>query len=212
MEKIKKLQKCYLFSGIEPEFLKKIADNTDIVSFNENEFIFFEGEAGKHFYIILEGKVEIYKSSSDDREIILRTIERDEIFAEVIIFEQDTYPATAKTLSKTKLLKFNKDDIIQMLENTEFRTQFIRTLFQKMRELGDRLKFLNSMDVEERFFFYLSSKFGKHQHYEINLSKKEFAREIGTIPETLSRMLKKFETRGISWNKNIISLPENFWL
>ncbi|MBN1499280.1 MAG: Crp/Fnr family transcriptional regulator [Spirochaetes bacterium] len=211
MEILKKLEKSYLFQGIDVQFLSQISKNTLIRNFNPGEFVFFEGDTGKYFYIVLEGRIELYKSSSDDREIVLKTVGKEEIFAEVIIFEKNTYPATAKATVKSRLLQIDKEIIIKLLNIEEFRIQFIKTLFSKMRELAERLKFLNSMDVEERFLFFLSSNYGRQNSYKLNLSKKEVAREIGTIPETLSRMLKKLGKEGIIWKGSSITVPENFW-
>jgi CRP-like cAMP-binding protein len=50
--------------------------------------------------------------------------------------------------------------------------------------------------VEERFIRSLLEQYGKKNEYYIPLSKKDIASAIGTIPETLSRLLNRMRREG----------------
>jgi CRP-like cAMP-binding protein len=66
--------------------------------------------------------------------------------------------------------------------------------------------------VEERFFFFLQEQFGRRQEYRISLSKKDIARAIGTIPETLSRLLLRLKKeKKIRWEGETLRLAGGFW-
>jgi CRP-like cAMP-binding protein len=71
---------------------------------------------------------------------------------------------------------------------------------------------LAAYDVEQRFFRFLLQQFGRKEEYVVPLSKKDFAAAIGTIPETLSRLLLRLKKEGKAvWEKNVIRLRKGFW-
>jgi CRP-like cAMP-binding protein len=83
---------------------------------------------------------------------------------------------------------------------------------RKQRYLADRILYLTGHDVEERFFLFLGEQFGRRDKYRIRLSKKDIAAAIGTIPETLSRLLLRLrEEEKIRWEGENLDLAEGFW-
>ena len=68
---------------------------TTISDVKAGQEIFHEGQEANFFYIVLEGRVRISRFSPDGKEIILKEIQVADSFAEVVIFEQDNYPATS---------------------------------------------------------------------------------------------------------------------
>jgi CRP/FNR family transcriptional regulator len=88
---------------------------------------------------------------------------------------------------------------------------FVGNLFKKMRHLADRVAFLNAYDVEERFFLFINEHYGLKSVVKIDLSKAEIAEAIGTLPETLSRLLSRLKSRGIiEWDKEEMKLDIDY--
>ena len=83
---------------------------------------------------------------------------------------------------------------------------------RKQRYLTQKLFYLSSMDVEERFVRFLREQYGEKEEYVVDLSKKDIAIAIGTIPETFSRLLVKLTNNNeITWNGKNIRLRTGFW-
>ena len=59
-EKISRLRKSELFSGMAAEALKKIAEATQEMRFADDETIFQDGEKGDGVYFVVEGEVRIH--------------------------------------------------------------------------------------------------------------------------------------------------------
>ena len=94
-----------------------------------------------------------------------------------------------------------------LLVNDSFRNDFIAMLMRKQRYLTERILYLTSHDVEDRFFHFLVEQYGERDLYHMEMNKKDLAAAIGTIPETVSRLIKRLEAEGkISWDGNIIKL------
>ena len=153
-------------------------------------------------YLLVQGAVQLYRDTSDGREIVIKTIQPGETFAEAILFEHDRFPVSAVTLEPSFLLLLPRRQISCLLDNAKFRDAFVAMLMQKMRYLSDRIVYLTAQDVEGRFRGFLESSYGRRESYSLPISKKDIAAEIGTNPETLSRLFArlrregKLETRG----------------
>jgi CRP/FNR family transcriptional regulator len=85
-------------------------------------------------------------------------------------------------------------------------------LMRKQRYLAERILYLTTRDVEDRFFDFLAEQYGRRESYDIPLAKKQVAAAIGTIPETFSRLLLRLKAEGIgSWEGERLSLAPGFW-
>ncbi len=209
---LNELKKSELFENLSGESLKEVASIGRAVHKPENTLIFHEEERGDVFFMLIRGMVKLYKSTEDGKEAVIRLIAPGEIFGEVILFESDLYPVSAMTIAPSELFLFPRNAFLSLLNSAHFRDEFIRSLFTKMRYLSHRIHYLSSFDVEERFFRFLSDRYGRRTFYEITIPKKEIASAIGTIPETFSRMILRLTRRGvIRWERNTLEIAAGFW-
>lgn len=205
------LSKSFFFGGLSRDIISAIAGKGRIESFGRDEIIFLEGDRGERFFFLLEGLVKIFKSADNDREVILRHIRPGEMFGEVILFESENYPVSAMTMRESKLFMLTRGDFMKLFTEEEFRRYFTGNIFRKLRYLADRVAFLNAYDVEERFFLFLEEHYGLKEKIQIDLSKSEIADGIGTIPETMSRLLARLKLKDtVQWNKNEITINVDY--
>jgi CRP-like cAMP-binding protein len=208
----KLLKDSDFFSGISEPSIRSLAVICIPKRVEKRQLIFLEGEEGHSMYILAEGGVQLYKTAADGREIVIKTIRAGEIFGEVVLFEENAYPVSAVALEKSLLLRLSRQQIDCLLVTDSFRRDFIGMLMRKQRYLADRILYLTGHDVEERFFLFLREQFGRLEDYRVSLSKKDIAAAIGTIPETLSRLLLRLkEGKQIRWEGEELHLAEGFW-
>ena len=72
------------------------------------EVLFADGEEALGFYVLLAGKVKIYKLSPEGKERILHIIHPAGTFAEAAIFGNGLYPAYAEPLESSEVIFFPK--------------------------------------------------------------------------------------------------------
>lgn len=211
MDIIKLLEFTDLFGGLSDKSKKMIAEIAIPKEIDKGHVLFHEGEKGFAIYLLARGGVELSKATAG-REVVIRVVQPGELFAEVILFEKDKYPVTARVLKKGIVLVLPKQQFHSLLGNETFRDDFIVLLMAKQRYLTERLKFLVSHDVDERFFLFLKQHFGTKERIVPGISKKDLASAIGTVPETLSRMLLRLKESGLaSWEGKEIVIQEGFW-
>ena len=97
-----KLKEIYLFKDLKDETLDRIAEFTTFLKLSKDNILFYEGEEPKYLYLLKKGIVKLYKTSSNDKEIILKYFHANELIAEVANFEQIPYPATAQSFTNTE--------------------------------------------------------------------------------------------------------------
>jgi CRP-like cAMP-binding protein len=199
------LRRCPLFAGLKEEDLKKIRTIASPRQIGKKEVLFSDGEEAKGFYVILSGKIKLYKISSEGKEQILHVVSAPDAFAEAALFLEGSYPAFAEALIDSQLLFFPKRDFIQLIEkNPQLSINMIVSLSHFLRRFASLIEELSLKEVSSRIAKYLidlslkSAKEGKiPKAVELDLSKTQLASKLGTISETLSRTLAKMKTKGI---------------
>ena len=207
MSKEEILRGIPLFENISRENLSELADICIPKDVAKKEILFLEGDKGYSIYILLKGSIQLFKTSSDGREIVIKVVKPGEMFAEAILFEENLYPVSSIALTECQVFILPKQQFLCLLENAPFRNEFIGSLMQKLRYLTDQIKYLTNHDVEERLFMFLEKQFGKKEKIVTKLSKKDVAAAIGATPETLSRLLLRLQNEGkMSWEGSKITL------
>lgn len=195
------LRQADLFKGMGDASLARLAAGGRQKSFGPGGTLFVEGTRGEEFYLLLEGEVRLSKASAEGQEVVLRIIRPGEVFAEVVLFENPVYPVNAVALGHVRVFAMERSAFAGLLDEKDFRNEFIAMLMRKQRYLAARILYLTSLDVEERFFRFLIERYGPGGTYQVDMAKKDMASAIGTIPETFSRLINRLRGLGvISWD------------
>ena len=209
------LKKVHIFSGLSDDELEDVKKITRTKAFNKGDIIFFDTEPYLGFYITVSGLVKIYKISKDGREHILHLISPYNTFAEVPLFEnfgeireeEFRYPANAMALEDgTQLILIPARPFAELLEkNARISLKMLSGFAKRLRHLNRHIEEITLKDVTKRVAnFILSEYINKRKTkldsaplIRLNISKNDLASYLGTIPETLSRTLKKLQDEGI---------------
>ncbi len=211
MDIIRLFEKSDLFTGMEGE-LKNLLNAGSVINISHGELLFTEGEPGKHFFLLINGGIRLFKTSPAGQEVDIRLVRSGEIFAEVILFEKDMYPVSAMAVMPSSVFAVNRTAFNDLLTDEPFRKKFITNLMQKQRYLAERIVYLTSYDVEERFFRFLLDHYGRFEEIRIDMSKKDIASAIGTIPETFSRLIARLKNHGaVEWEGNRLKVSPEWW-
>ncbi len=195
------LQSCFLFRGLPNSYIEQLEAIGRLQSFNKKETIFFEGEPAKGFYIVVNGKVKIFKLSSEGREQILHIFAQGEPFGEAAAFAGLLYPANASAMEKTQAFYIPRVGFERLLkENPSLSLNLLAILSKRLMIFARMIGDLSLKEVPGRLATYLlisSAKKGGTDSLSLDLTKTQLASLLGTIPETLSRILSKMQRAGI---------------
>lgn len=190
-----------LFRGLpesDHEELARIGVKQD---FLRGEIIFHEGEDGAGFYLVQSGMVKIYKISFDGKEQILHILGPGEPFAEVALFAGSAYPANAMAIEKSSVIFFPRQAFSDLISTQpSLALNMLGTLSLRLRQFAHMVEALSLKEVPGRLAAYILLENEKHQknnEIKLPIAKSQLASLLGTIPETLSRILAKMTKQGL---------------
>jgi len=198
-----------LFSGLSREKLVFLSSLATEKTYEKGELVFSEGDEARGFYIVKAGLVRIYKISINGREQTLHLLGRGEPFGEVAVFIGMDYPAYAMALDHSEVLFFPKDRFVTAIRrHPELALAMLAVLSRRLRAFSRMIEDLSLKEVPQRLAAYLTalSEFDDRdllkREITLHVSKNLLSTILGTSPETISRVFKKLEERGILERKN----------
>ncbi len=202
---IKVLHNLSLFSNLSDRQIGRITSICKVVKFKKNEIIFREEDPYRGFFIVMKGMIKIYKISLEGKAIILHLIKPFESFGDVPLFEGGNYPVHSEAISEAELIFVPKKEFIRLIKNNSvIAFNMLAGFSKKMRMLTQKVEELSTKEVTNRFARFLLTEIKKtgteslpEPFVRISISKKDIAAYIGTIIDTLSRLLKKLQTEKI---------------
>ncbi len=204
------INQSFFFKGLSAEHRQELAKICSPKTIKKREYLFHEGEQGRSMHLLAEGNIQLHKNTEDGREVVIRVVKPGEVFAEVVLFEKDRYPVSARAIVTADVLAFPREGIHRLLAEESFRNDFIALLMAKQRYLTERIQELTTKDVEHRFFTFLRSQYGEKEVITTPLSKKDIAAAIGTTPESLSRLILRLTAdEVINWKGKEIRILSN---
>jgi len=198
----KALTRFNMFAGLAGAQLKSLAAIAARRRFTKGEAILFEGQETTGFFLVEVGRIKVFKISPDGKEHILHIVEPGFSFAEAcIFFEERTCPASASALEDTQVIFFPRDALLEELKrNCEVGLKMLGSMATWIRLMADQVGSLSLRTVEGRLVNYLvvlarrlKVPFASGQAITLDVEKGVLASRLGTIPETLSRALKKLQ-------------------
>ena len=206
------IRNAKFFAGLSEAACKRLAALSRRRSVAKRDLLFMEGSEGTAVYLLTSGNIQLVKTNMDGKETVIKTVKQGELFAEVILFEKSKFPVTAIAVTEAEVIELPRAGFLKLLNEEEFRNDFMAMLMHKQRYLAERIQQLTSMDVEARFVEFLRDHYGEKEKITPDLSKKDIASAIGATPETFSRLLQKLETRAdFSWEGKTITVKPSFW-
>jgi len=190
-----------LFRGLPTEQLVEIEKITGEKTLRRNETLFFEGDEGNGFYMVTGGKVKIFKISPSGKEYILNISGPGGMIAEAPVFNGQPFPANAQALVHSTLLFFPRDLFVQLVHKSpSIAINMLASLSMRLRSFAGQIENLSLKEVPARlagYLLYSMEEQGGGHVVQLGISKGQLASLLGTIPETLSRILTKMSREGL---------------
>jgi CRP/FNR family transcriptional regulator len=189
------------FDGLPESQLDQVGGIAVIREVSRGTVIFSEGDEGDGFYVLASGKVKIFKLNPDGKEQIFHIFGPGEPFGEVALFSGKHFPAGAQTLEACRVLFFPREAFISLIKsNPELALNMLAVLAVRLRIFTSMVENLSLKEVPGRvaaYILYLSERTGGASRLELDITKSQLAALLGTIPETLSRILGRMSSRGL---------------
>jgi CRP/FNR family transcriptional regulator len=190
-----------LFGGLDREQLQAILRIAVPQKYQREEMIFAEGDAGRGFFILVEGMIKIFKLAPEGKEQILHIFGPGEPFGEIPVFTGQPFPANAQALAASRALFFPRQRFVALISgNPSLSLNMLALLCLRLRQFTIQVENLSLREVPARLAAYLRlarEEQRQAQRVTLPFSKGQLASLLGTIPETLSRIFARMSAQGL---------------
>ncbi len=190
-----------LFHGLPKEQIDDLAMIVTDQVFKKGEIIFSESDEGTGFYVVITGRVKIFKLSFEGKEQILHIFGPGEPFGETAVFAGEHFPANAEAMEESRIFFFPRESLIALIKKTpSLALNMLAILSRRLRRFAALIDDLSLKEVPGRlaaYLLYLSEQHKGSTDLQLAITKGQLASLLGTIPETLSRILAKMTAQGL---------------
>lgn len=144
-QKFEFLKKIELFSDLTSEELELVADNAIEQTLEEGKTLFQEDSPRNKLYVIVDGEVELFKTSPFGDEKRLSFFSKYDFLGEGSLMDDSPHSTSARTLLKTTVLTITKEKYDELTKNQW--AIAIKILSRVARVISRRMKHTNSRVV-----------------------------------------------------------------
>lgn len=187
------------FKGLDPRTLETISRSAFHHDYDPGQLVILEGEPASGLYVIQYGWLKVSKISIDGREQILQFLGNGDVFNAVSVFTGTPNPASVTALEATRIWRIGRDAMLQLLDtHPHLARLIIQDLADRVTHLISLVEDLSLRTVEARLARLLLEQSVKEKvHRKKWATQTEIAARLGTVPDVISRTLRKLSERGL---------------
>ena len=199
------LSSSELFEGLTDAALADIDGRLRAAGFRKGELIYSPFDRGDALYLIEAGRVRLYRSAHDGRQLTLAMLDEGEAFGLVPVNGDDLHDAYAEAMSDCVLRVVPAADLERTAaEHPQVALNLMRSLSQRLRSVEDRLESLAFRGVAARLagqLLELMERYGRVTPQGIRIDERfthmQLAEMIGASRETLTKVLNELRESGL---------------
>ena len=199
-----------IFGSLSREEMLEIANITSAKTFEKGDMVYMAGDKSSNLYVLHTGRVKISRLGISGKEQVIRVIGPGEFMGELSLFGSLPLTDNAEVLETSTMC------VIEGSKLKELMAKYTSIAFKVMDELSKRLEKAENLieaislnSVEQRLAQALLTLAGGKNEVILNMTKGDFASQLGMSQETLSRKLAVFQAEGmieLKGHKKIIIL------
>jgi len=192
----------HLFAALSPTQLQRLLACTSVDQCGPGQLIFSRGEPAHHFFIVLDGQINLVLYSKAGEEKIVDILGPGNSFAEAVMFmDAPGYPLSAIATVQSSVARFPGREYLAILrESPETCIRMLGHLSQRLHMRIREIEYLTLETATHRLVRLIESRLpasgGGPAEINLTESRQELASRLSMKPETLSRILRQLSDNG----------------
>jgi CRP-like cAMP-binding protein len=220
-DKITALRRTALFGGLADDELRALAARSVERRLAREEMLFVAGEEARGLYVVVSGAVRAFRAGPDGREQVIHTERAGATLAEVPVFDNGTYPATAVADEDSVVLFISKEDVRAVCrEQPGIALAALELLAGRLRRHAELVEVLSLRAVGQRLARLLlteakarGERSGIGVSIDIVATNAQIAARVGSVTEVVSRALARLHQDGlILLDNRRVTIPDEVML
>lgn len=199
------LKRTALFGSLAETALAEIAECAKELHRARGEMLFLAGEDARGLFIVVAGKVRVFQHSPAGREQVMYVHSDGAVIAEVPVFDDGPYPASAACETDVDVLFLTKSNM------QEFCTKYpplalkaLRIMAQRVRRHAQLIEALSFHEVRQRLALFLLAEAQRANAaseqrivFSLTLSNHQVADRIGSVRDVVARAFARLKHEGL---------------
>jgi CRP/FNR family transcriptional regulator len=200
LSKQSRIKQVPLLHGLDDTEIGALAARAVEKRYGAGDTLFSEGESCEGVFLVLDGRVKIFKTSSSGREITLAVESAPSAVAEVPLFDGGSYPASVAALGDVNAAFIHTKDFQQVCRQyPEVALKLLAGAGRRLRQLVAVIELVTFGSVRQRLAGVLLDlgKDAGSDAFPLAATHQELASHLGTVREVVSRNISRFQSEGL---------------
>ena len=187
---------------------KRVAGAAEMKYVSKKKVLYLANESSDCVYILKEGKVKIYRHTSDGKEIILNIINPGELFGELGIAGQQEREEVAEVMEDAIVCIIPLQEMHELMQSMpSLNTEIIKRLGSRVKKVQNRLESLICKNAEGRIRSLIKEIALEHGReiagnpsqveVKLGLTHADIAKLTATCRQSVSTLLRELENQGL---------------
>ena len=194
-----------IFCNLPDSLAKEMDAKKTTHRYQRGQVIFYEGNAPFGLYCVFSGKIKLFKTSPNGKQLILKILKAGDILGYRSLFSSEPYAASAEVIEDGEVCFIEKDVFLKIV-STDKATGWnvIKMLSKELGQAETKVADVATKSARVRMaelLLMLNQAYGKKEKkgsfLDIRLKREELAEMIGTTQETAIRLVNEFKEDGI---------------
>jgi CRP-like cAMP-binding protein len=192
------------FNEIKENTFRLLGLKGSILRLNKGQTLFREREEVKNIYIVLKGKVTMYRNTEEGQRRVIYILS-DGSFINEVIFDGKSASISCEAFEDSEIISIDREELIKLMEFDFVLTKnIIDSMGKKIRRLYRQLKNTTTIRVDKKVAAKLwkialdhGVQIKEGTMIDINISITYLADMMGHSRESISRAMKVLEGEGL---------------
>jgi CRP/FNR family transcriptional regulator, cyclic AMP receptor protein len=216
-QRIDRLREIPLFADLSAANLALLVQDFHLREYSRDEIIFRQGDESREIYVVLKGKVRIFRISPSGNETSITIFSTYDIIGEQASISNRPRNASAKAVDTVALLTMSHERFLRHLKDTPgLALNLARLLSQKIDWTASFAESIAQFDAAGRLLhilLYYTERYGeevvtgKSYRVDLALNQTDLASMVGARREWVNRLLGDWRKRGLlEFERGIITI------
>lgn len=190
----------FISAAKKVQHLNLLSDEHEVRNYKKRQLIYEASGRPVCMFFIEKGKVKVFRTNDDGKELITSIFKEGEFFGYTPLFEESHYQDSAEALEDCEVMLIPKEEFFDLISNDpSVAGRFIRMLADNLSEREEQLLQLAYNSVRKRVansLLHVQSRYKKSDKDNplIQFTREDLANVVGTATESLIRTLSDFKS------------------
>lgn len=194
-----------MFAALDDELRTELSSIASLIRLDVDETLFSEGELAEAIYLVQAGAVRLVEHTSSGKAVNVKFYGQGEIFGMLSLAGEYLHNASIIAMSEAEIVTLNSIGMRRlMMQHGVIGVIVIELMLEHVQQAHHRIRTLAAERSEQRIaraILHCHAKFGTLTAADniiaATLTQRDIAEFTGTTVETVNRILRSWEERGI---------------